>query len=153
MAKAKEICFQKSSRDFDLELSACSSNLFISTRRVLVSSLVFLGKVELKLLLAVCAGIALTQGFARQPDLLSRAGKGAQEGDKPGVGLSRRSLSADDFLCDSETAILLGQVQAHVDPPGPVLLVIGSLVPFLHKMGIGVGNLVVKFECVAAEGR
>jgi hypothetical protein len=69
---------------------------------------------------------------ARQPDLLSRAGKGAQKGNKPGVG---RYDTADGVVSDSETSLIMRLMQTHVDP-GPVLLVqvlYESRVPFCNK--------------------
>ena len=60
MAPSHERGFQKSSRA--LALSACSSRLFISTRRVeLDRGLVLLGEVKLALLLETSACVALTQ--------------------------------------------------------------------------------------------
>jgi hypothetical protein len=56
---------------------------------------------------------------ARQPDLLSRGGKGAEEGNKPGVG---RSVACNDVVGDAKSALVVGLVQAHVNP-GAVLLV------------------------------
>ncbi len=50
-----------------LELLACSSSPFISTPRVKSCCLVLLGEVELELLLASCACIALTQDLELGP--------------------------------------------------------------------------------------
>jgi hypothetical protein len=71
MAPSHERGFQKSSRAF--ALSACSSRLFISTRRVesgtVAFVLVFLWQVKLALLLEACASVTLTQDLEGRPML------------------------------------------------------------------------------------
>jgi hypothetical protein len=54
--------------------------------------------------------------------IISRAGKGAPEGNKPGVGCKGHSVPYNDVVGESETALFVRLVQAHVDP-SPVLLV------------------------------
>ena len=53
---------------------------------------------------------------ARQPDLLRRGGKGAEEGNKPSVGRVRRSVACNDVVGDAKSALVVGLVQAHVNP-------------------------------------
>jgi hypothetical protein len=53
---------------------------------------------------------------ARQPDLLRRGGKGDPESNKPGVGRKGRSVPCNDVVGESETALFVRLVQAHVDP-------------------------------------
>ena len=81
--------FQKSSRA--LSLSACSSRLFISTRRVeLDRGLVLLGEVKLALLLETCACVALTQGLEGRPvlgELLRDTALGRDDGLRGLLGL------------------------------------------------------------------
>ncbi len=69
MAPSHERGFQKSSRA--LSLSACSSRLFISTRRVESKAVgfVFLWHVKLALLLETRACVALAQGLEGRPML------------------------------------------------------------------------------------
>jgi hypothetical protein len=80
-------------------------------------------------------------GLCPAARLLSRAGKGAQEGNKPGVGLIRRSVPCNGVVWDSESALVVRLVQAHVDPNAVLL------VPRLGDAGAllleGVGDLVV----------
>ena len=53
---------------------------------------------------------------ARQSDLLSRAGKGAEEGNNPVVGRIRRSVPCNDVVGDAKSALAVGLVRAHVNP-------------------------------------
>jgi hypothetical protein len=57
---------------------------------------------------------------ARQPDLLSGAGKGAQEGNEPGVRCVRGRASG--VVGDAKSALVVRLVQAHV-PQSAVLLI------------------------------
>jgi hypothetical protein len=59
---------------------------------------------------------------ARQPDLLSRAGKGAHEGNKPGVRRVRGRASGDGVVGDAKSALVARLVQAHVHPSAVLLL-------------------------------
>jgi hypothetical protein len=69
LVPSQESSFQNRSRA--LALSACSSNPFISTRRVDSGTVapVFLGEMERALLLQTRAGVALTQGLELEPVL------------------------------------------------------------------------------------
>ena len=58
----------------------------------------------------------------RQPDMLSRAGKGAKEGKTPGVGRIRRSVPCNDVVGDAKSALVVGLVQAHVHPSAVLLV-------------------------------
>jgi hypothetical protein len=51
---------------------------------------------------------------ARQTDMLSRAGKGAQEGNKPGVRRVRGRASGDGVVGEAKSALVVRLVQAHV---------------------------------------
>jgi len=59
---------------------------------------------------------------ARQPDLLSRVGKGAQEGNKPGVSRVRGRASGDGVVGDAKSALVVRLVQAHVHPSAVLLV-------------------------------
>jgi hypothetical protein len=59
---------------------------------------------------------------ARQPDLLSRAGKGAQEGIEPGVRCVRGRASGDGVVGDAKSALVVRLVQAHVHPSAVLLV-------------------------------
>ena len=58
---------------------------------------------------------------AWQPDLLSRACKGAQEGNKPGVGRVGGSVACNHVVGDTEAAFFVRLMEPHVNPR-PVLL-------------------------------
>ena len=51
-----------------------------------------------------------------QPYLLSRACKGAQEGNKPGVGRVGDSVTGDGVVGDTETALGVRLMEPHVNP-------------------------------------
>jgi hypothetical protein len=53
---------------------------------------------------------------AWQPDLLSRACKGAQEGNKPGVGRVGGNVTGDDVVGDTETALFMRLMEQYVNP-------------------------------------
>jgi hypothetical protein len=53
---------------------------------------------------------------ARQPDLLSRAGKGAQEGKEPGVRRVCGRTSGDGGVGEAKSALVVRLVQAHAMP-------------------------------------
>ena len=53
---------------------------------------------------------------AWQPVLLSRACKGAQEGNKPGVGRVGGSVTGDCVVGDTETALFMRRMEPHVNP-------------------------------------
>ncbi len=53
---------------------------------------------------------------AWQPDLLNRACKGAQEGNKPGVGRVGDSVTGDGVVGDTETALGVRLMEPHVNP-------------------------------------
>jgi len=55
---------------------------------------------------------------ALQPDLLRRAGKCAQEGNKPGVRRVCGRVSGDGVVCcwDAKSALVVRLVQTHVHP-------------------------------------
>ena len=53
---------------------------------------------------------------ARQPDQLSRAGKGAQEGNKPSAVRIRCSVPCNGVVGDTEAALFVRLVHAYVDP-------------------------------------
>jgi hypothetical protein len=59
---------------------------------------------------------------ARQPDLLSRAGKGAQEGNKPGVGGVCCRMACNGVVGDAKSALVVRLVQAHVHPSAVLLV-------------------------------
>jgi hypothetical protein len=59
---------------------------------------------------------------ARQPDLLSKGGKGAEEGKNPGVGRIRRSVACNDVVGDAKSALLVGRVQVRVNPSAVLLV-------------------------------
>ena len=61
-----------------------------------------------------CVGVL--DVVAWQPDLLSRACKGAQEGDKPGVGRVGDSVTGDGVVGDTETALGVRLMEPHVNP-------------------------------------
>ena len=50
------------------------------------------------------------------PDLLSRACKGAQEGNKPGVGRVGGNVTGDDVVGDTETALFMRLMEQYVNP-------------------------------------
>ena len=58
----------------------------------------------------------------RQPDMLSRAGKGAQECNKPSVRRVRGRVSGDGVVGDSQPALVVRLVQAHVHPSAVLLV-------------------------------
>ncbi len=64
----------------------------------------------------------------RQPDLLSKTGKGAQEGNKPGVCRVSGLASGDGVVGDDKSALVVRLVQAHVHPNN-VLLVPRLVIP------------------------
>ncbi len=68
---------------------------------------------------------------AWQPDLLSRACKGAQEGNKPGVGRVGGSVTGDGVVGDTETALVMRLMEPHVNPS--TVLLYASRVPFLRR--------------------
>ena len=57
-----------------------------------------------------------------QPDLLSRAGKGAQEGNKPGVRRVRGRASCDGVVGNAKSALVVRLVKAHVHPSAVLLV-------------------------------
>ena len=57
-----------------------------------------------------------------EPDLLSRGCKGAEEGNKPGVGRLRRSVACNDVVAHAKSALVVGFVQAHVNPSAVLLV-------------------------------
>jgi hypothetical protein len=73
---------------------------------------------------------------------LSRAGKGAQEGNKPGVGRVRGRASGDGVVGDAKSALVVRLVQAHVHPSAVLLVprLVGIPGALLQE---GVGDLVV----------
>ena len=77
---------------------------------------------------------------AWQPDLLSRACKGAQEGNKPGVGRVGGIVTGDGVVGDTKTALVMRLMEPHVHPSkvllGPRLVCLP--VPFLEE---GVADL------------
>jgi hypothetical protein len=94
---------------------------------------------------------------ARQPDLLSRAGKGAQEGNKPGVRRVRGRASGDGVVGDAKSALVVRLVQAHVHPSALLLVpcLVGIPGALLQEP---IGDLVVnvlgaRFGSRAAHGR
>ena len=87
-------------------------------------------------------GVWILEIVARQPDLLSRAGNGAEEGNNPGVGRIRRSVPCNDVVGDAKSALVVGLVQAHVHPSAVLLVprLVGIPGALLQE---GVGDLVV----------
>jgi len=87
-----------------------------------------------------CGGVL--EVVAWQPYLLSRACKGAQEGNKPGVGRVGGSVACYHVVGDTEAALFVRLMEPHVNPSpvllGPRLVCIPG--PFLEE---GVGDLVV----------
>jgi len=91
-----------------------------------------------------CGGVL--NGVAWQPDLLSRAFKGAEEGKKPGVGRVGGSVTCEGVVGDTETALFVRLMEPHVNPstvldrawvdPGPRLVCLPG--PFLEE---GVADL------------
>jgi hypothetical protein len=67
---------------------------------------------------------------AWQPDLLSRACKGAQEGNKPGVGRVGGSVTGDGVVGDTETALLS---RMSTQSRSWVHVLYASRVPFLRR--------------------
>ena len=59
-------------------------------------------------------GGGILEVVARQPDLLSGAGKGAQEGKEPGVRCVRGSESGDGVAGDAKSALVVRLVQTQV---------------------------------------
>jgi hypothetical protein len=59
---------------------------------------------------------------ALQPHLLSRAGKGAQEGNEPGVRRVCGRASGDGVVGDAKSALVVRLVQAHVHPSAVLLV-------------------------------
>jgi hypothetical protein len=53
---------------------------------------------------------------AWQPDLLSRACKGAHEGNKPGIGRVGGSVTGDGVVGDTGTALVMRLMEPHVNP-------------------------------------
>jgi hypothetical protein len=72
---------------------------------------------------------------ARHPYLLCRAGKSAQEGDKPGVGRVCCGVPRDSVVGDAEASLVVRLVQAHVDPSAvlQVVLFVGFAGAFLRR--------------------
>jgi hypothetical protein len=66
-----------------------------------------------------CVGVL--DVVAWQPDLLSRACKSAQEGNKPGAGRVGGSVTGDAVVGDTEAALFVRLMEPHVNP-SPVLL-------------------------------
>jgi hypothetical protein len=85
-----------------------------------------------------CGGVL--EVVAWQPYLLSRACKGAQEGNKPGVGRVGGSVTGDGVVGDTEAALFVRLMEPHVNPSpvllGPRLVCLPG--PFLEE---GVGDL------------
>ena len=54
-----------------------------------------------------CVGVGVLDVVAWQPDLLSRACKDAQEGNKPGVGRVGGSVTGDGVVGDTEAALFV----------------------------------------------
>ena len=83
-----------------------------------------------------CGGVL--EVVAWQPDLLSRACKGAQEGNKPGVGRVGGSVACNHVVGDTEAAFFVRLMEPHVNPVllGPRLVCFPG--PFLEE---GVGDL------------
>ena len=80
---------------------------------------------------------------ARQPNLLSRAGESAQEGDKPGVGRVCCGVPRDSVVGDAEASLVVRLVQSpHVDPSAvlQVPFLVGFAGAFFQQ---GIGDLVV----------
>ena len=80
-------------------------------------------------------GGCILEVVARQPDLLSRAGKGAQEGKEPGVRCVRGHASGDDVVGDAKSALVVRLVQAHVHPSAVLLFprLVGILSALLQQ--------------------
>ena len=63
-----------------------------------------------------------------ESDLLSRGCKGAEEGNKPGIcrttqrGCVRGRASGDYVVGDAKSALVVGLVQAHVNPSAVLLV-------------------------------
>jgi hypothetical protein len=98
-----------------------------------------------KLLLAERGGIPggwILEIVARQPDLLSRAGKGAQQGNKPGVGCVLCCFPCDCVVGNAKSALVVQLVQANVHPSAILLVprLVGITGALLQE---GVGDLVV----------
>jgi hypothetical protein len=72
---------------------------------------------------------------AWQPDLLSRACKGAQEGNKPGVGRVGGSVTGDGVAGDTETTLVMRLLEPHVNPSTVlwVHVLYAFRVPFLRR--------------------
>ena len=86
---------------------------------------------------------------AWQPDLLSRACKGAQEGNKPGIGRVGGSVTGDGVVGDTKTALVVQLMEQHVNPStvllGPRLVCVQE--PFLEE---GVADLEINMLLLEA---
>jgi hypothetical protein len=86
---------------------------------------------------------------AWQPDLLSRVCKGAQEGNKPGVGRVGGSVTGDGAVGDTETSLFMRLMEPHVNPStvllGPRLVWLPG--PFLEE---GVADLPINMLLLEA---
>ena len=79
-----------------------------------------------------CVGVL--DVVAWQPDLLSRACKGAQEGNKPGVGRVGGSVTGDGVVGDTETALFMRLMEPmSTQARSWVHVLYASLVPFLRR--------------------
>ena len=67
-------------------------------------------------------GGGILEVVARQPDLLSAAGKGAQEGKEPGARCVRGRASGEGVVGDAKSALVVRLVQAHVHPSAVLLV-------------------------------
>ncbi len=61
-----------------------------------------------------CGGVL--DVVAWQPELLSRACQGAQEGNKPGVGRVGGSVTGDGVVGDTKTALFVRLMEPNVNP-------------------------------------
>ncbi len=77
-------------------------------------------------------GGGILEVVALQPDLLSGAGKGAQEGKEPGVRCVHGRVSGDGVAGDAKSALVVRLVQAHVHPRE--VLLVPSLVGILSAL-------------------
>ena len=80
-----------------------------------------------------CGGVL--DVVAWQSDLLSRACKGSQEGNKPGIGRVGGSVTGDGVVGDTETALFVRLMEPHVNPSTVlwVQLLYAIRVPFLRR--------------------
>ena len=72
-----------------------------------------------------CVGVL--DVVAWQPDLLSRACKGAQEGNKPGVGRVGGSVTGDGVVGDTETDLVMRLMDPKHGPGSTSCMPPGSL--------------------------